>query len=177
MASGSALAPVFALLAYVVFAGASIVLTLVDIRIRRLPDAIVVPTFAAVLVLFLAAALTAGDPTPLLRALGGATIAFAGYLLVSLASRGGMGFGDVKLAAVVGLATAWTAWSAVIVATVSAFVLAGVLGLVLLALRRAGRDASVPFGPWMLVGAWIGILAGPAIWAWYGVLAGLPTSV
>jgi len=167
------LAPALVLVAYVGLAVASVVLVVIDLRSRRLPDMIVLPTFALLLVLFTAAALLTRDGGPVLRAVIGAAGLCACYLVVALLSRGGMGFGDVKLAALLGLATAWAGWPAFVVGAASGFLLGGVYGLVLLALRRARRDSAVPFGPWMLAGAWIGILAGGPVWSWYAALAGL----
>jgi len=172
--AGSGIAFWLVLVAYLGLAAASIALAVIDIRVRRLPDAIVLPAFAVLAVLLAAAALVSGDLGALLRALLGAVAMLVLYLLIHLATRGGMGFGDVKLAAVLGLATGWVGWDALIVAVVAAFVLGGAFGLTMLALRRAGRRSAVPFGPWMLAGAWVGILAGPAIWRWYAALAGLP---
>lgn len=162
------------LLAFAVLAAASAALAVIDVRTKRLPDRIVFPTFGVLLLLFTGAALVAHDLAPLWRALGGAAASVALYLVIALLSRGGMGLGDVKLAAVLGLAMAWMGWGALIVGTVSGFVLGGAFGLSALALRRVGRHTAVPFGPWMLLGAWIGILAGGAIWGWYAALVGLP---
>ena len=55
----------------------------------------------------------------------------------------------------------------------AAFLLGGLFGVALLLSRRASRRTAIPFGPWMLAGAWVGILAGPALGAWYlGLLHG-----
>jgi len=166
-------AQLLVVVAYLWLAVASIVLAAVDIAVRRLPDGIVVPTFVALAVLFAAAAALGGDPAAFLRALAGAAALLLIYLIISVLSRGGMGFGDVKLAAVLGLATGWIGWEALVVGTVVGFVLGGLFGLALVVLGRAGRGSAVPFGPWMLAGAWAGILAGPAVWGWYAGGAGL----
>lgn len=165
-------AQILQLLAYAVLAAASIVLAVIDIRTKRLPDQIVFPTFVVLLVLFAAAAAIAGDLSSILRAILGAAAMLLLYLAISLLSGGGMGFGDVKLAAVLGLATAWIGWDALVIGTIAAFVLGGLFAIVILVLRRAGRGSTVPFGPWMLVGAWVGIIAGPAVWHWYASIAG-----
>ena len=174
VAAAPGLAGVLVLVAYLGLAVASVVLAVIDIRVRRLPDAIVLPTLAGLALLLAAAALVAGEATALLRGLVGAVALFALYLVIALLSRGGMGFGDVKLAAVLGLATGWVGWDALVVGSLTAFVLGGLFGVVMLAARRLARGGAVPFGPWMLAGAWIGILSGPAIWAWYAGLAGMP---
>lgn len=176
MGTVSWLVPVLVAAAYVAFGAASVVLTIIDLRVRRLPDAIVLPTFAVVLILLTCVTIITGEFGSLIRALLGAASLLAFYLVISLVSRGGMGAGDVKLAAVIGLVTAWIGWPALIVATVGAFLLGGAFGLVLLASRRVGRRAAVPFGPWMLGSAWIGIFAGPLIWGWYASVIGIPVA-
>ena len=69
-----------------------------------------------------------------------------------------MGFGDVKLAGVVGGMTAYLSWGAFLTSAFGAFLLGAVVGLVLIAVGRAGRRTAVPFGPFMLVAAWASIL-------------------
>jgi leader peptidase (prepilin peptidase)/N-methyltransferase len=84
-----------------------------------------------------------------------------------------MGLGDVKLAGVLGIFLGWSGWDALIVGTFAAFVLGGLFGVVQLARRRATRKSGIPFGPWMLLGAWIGIFAGQGIAGGYLALVGL----
>jgi leader peptidase (prepilin peptidase)/N-methyltransferase len=74
-----------------------------------------------------------------------------------------MGFGDVKLAAVLGLYLGFLGWGNLLVGAFAAFVFGGVFGLVLMLIRRAGRKSTIPFGPWMILGAWIGVFAGAAL--------------
>ena len=82
-----------------------------------------------------------------------------------------MGGGDVKLAGVVGLYLGWIGWGTLAVGAFAAFLLGGLFGIVLLI--AAGRRTAIPFGPWMIAGAWLGILTGEAVGSWYlGLLAG-----
>lgn len=74
-----------------------------------------------------------------------------------------MGGGDVKLAGVLGIALGWVGWSALAVGAVAGFVFGGLYGMLLLATRRAGRRTAVAFGPWMLLGAWTGIVWGASL--------------
>jgi leader peptidase (prepilin peptidase) / N-methyltransferase len=139
--------------AFLVLAAAGVLLVLVDLRHRLLPDRVVVPTLVAGVVLLSVAALAEGTWPALLRALLGAAALFAAYLVLALVSPGGLGMGDVKLAAVLGLFLGWLGWGAVLVGAVAGFVVQAVFAVVLLALRRARRDSELPFGPAMLVGA------------------------
>lgn len=159
--------------AYAWFAAAGIALTAIDLETRRLPDAVVLPSLAAITILLAAAALVDGDLAPLLRAAIGAVALFAFYSALRLARPGGMGGGDVKLAAVVGLVLGWLGWGPLAVGAFAAFVVGGVIGITLLLGRRATRRTAIPFGPWMLVGAWIGILAGAPLATWYLRLIGV----
>ncbi len=88
---------------------------------------------------------------------------FALYWLLAIGYPGGMGFGDVKLAGVLGMLLGWVGWAALIVGGFSAFVLGGVVGVLLMLGRRATRKSRIPFGPFMIAGAWIGVFAGDAI--------------
>lgn len=134
-------------------------LLVIDARTHRLPDRIVLPTLAGLLLLALVDALATGDLAPSIRALLGMIVLGGFYALLRLLSRSGMGGGDVKLAAVIGLVLAWHGWTALAVGAASAFVLGALYSLGLMALRRADRTTRIAFGPWMIVGAVLGVLA------------------
>ncbi len=166
-AEGSDLSVVSVALAYLYLAAVSVALTLIDLDTRRLPDAIVLPSYVVLAVLFTAACLAGSSWDALVRAaLGGAAL-FAFYLLLRLVRPGGMGGGDVKLAGVLGAALGWVGWGALAVGAFAAFVLGGLFAVALMARGRAGRRSSIPFGPWMIAGAWLGIFAGEQLARWY----------
>ncbi len=163
----------WALPALLYLAAVSIALALIDLDTHRLPDAIVLPSYVVVLVLLALAAWNPGgdaDAGSWVRALLGGAALFAVYFLLLVVYPAGMGFGDVKLAGVLGLYLGWAGWASVVVGWFAAFLLGGLFAVGLLAARRAGRKSSVPFGPWMLAGAWIGLIAGDAVWDWYRAL-------
>lgn len=156
--------------AFLLLAAVSVVLAVIDIDVRRLPDAIVLPSWVAGLLLLALAGWNPGgeaDWSALLRAVIGSAVLFAVYFLLILVYPAGMGFGDVKLAAVLGLYLGWVGWSAVVVGWFAAFLVGGVFSIALMVLGRAGRKSTIPFGPWMLVGAWLGIVWGEAVGAAY----------
>lgn len=132
-------------------------LLVIDARTHRLPNRIVLPTLAALLALVLLEAVLTGETARLAGALLGMLILGGFYAVLRLASRQGMGGGDVKLAAVIGLLLGWHGWQALAVGAASAFVLAALYALVLMALRRADRSTRIAFGPWMIVGAALGV--------------------
>lgn len=146
--------------AYAWFALSSIVLTRIDRRTHRLPDRIVLPGYAAAIGCFGVAALLGGPSARFLSAMLGMAGMFGFYLVLRLVSRSGLGGGDVKLAGVVGLHLGWLGLTPLLVGAVAAFLLGGGYATVLLLRRRATRATRIPFGPFMLVGAWIGILLG-----------------
>ena len=161
------------LLAYWWFAGSSVALTLIDLDTKRLPDLIVLPSYAVGVSLLTLACLFGADWWALLRAGIGAAVLFGVYALLWLARPGAMGAGDVKLAGLVGLHLGWLGWAAVAVGAIAAFILGGLYGVGLLAARRAGRKTALAFGPWMIAGAWTGALAGTAIAQFYLGISGL----
>jgi len=151
------------LVAFLWLAGASVALAIIDLEHHRLPDAIVLPTYAVGAVLLGAAALLAGDPGALLRAGVGAASLFAFYLVLALVKPGAMGLGDVKLAGALGLYLGWLGWGELAVGAFAAFLLGGLVSVVLLATGRVQRGGGIPFGPWMLAGTWVGVLVGGTV--------------
>jgi leader peptidase (prepilin peptidase)/N-methyltransferase len=99
-----------------------------------------------------------------LMALGGAAVGFGTLLLLALLVKGGMGMGDVKLAAVIGLflGLKWVGMGLLL-----GFLTGGLLSALLLLFRLVSRKDHIPFGPWLAIGAAIAALYGPQIWAWY----------
>ncbi|MGO4534648.1 prepilin peptidase [Leifsonia sp. 2MCAF36] len=161
------------LAAYLFLAAVSIALALIDLDTHRLPDRIVLPAYVVGGGLLTVVAVLNADGWGLLRALIGAAAAFLFYLVLGLVKPGAMGFGDVKLAGLLGLYLGWVGWSALVIGIFGGFIVGGILALVLLAARRVSVGGGIPFGPSMLAGAWIGLVAGPAIWNGYLAFAGL----
>jgi leader peptidase (prepilin peptidase)/N-methyltransferase len=149
-----------ALLAFLVLGAVGVVLAVVDLATRRLPNALVLTAHGAGLVLLGLAAAVSGDAAPLLRAGTGMVVLFGFYLVLALANPAGLGFGDVKLAGALGLHLAWLGWDVLLVGTLAGFLLVAVVALVLLATRRASRSSELPFGPFMLAGALLAVIAG-----------------
>jgi leader peptidase (prepilin peptidase)/N-methyltransferase len=107
------------------------------------------------------------------RALLGGVALFAFYLVLALVYPAGMGLGDVKLAGVLGMALAWLGWGVWLVGAFLGFLLGAVVGLGLMAVRRAGRRTAIPFGPFMVAGTLLAIVWGQDIADWYvGLLGG-----
>ena len=101
------------------------------------------------------------EPGRFLRALlAGAALASC-YLVLALIRPGDLGLGDVKLAGPLGMALGWLGWQSVLLATVLSFVLCGLVGAVLLALRRASTGTALPLGPFMVYATFVALLVTP----------------
>lgn len=161
-------AAAFALLATcLVLASVSVSLTLIDLDTLRLPNAIVYPSIVVVAALLAVTALLASDLSALIRALIGGLALSAFYGLLWFFWEGGMGLGDVKLAALLGMSLGWFGWGSLVVGAFAAFLCGGVFGVALLLTGKVERRSRVPFGPWMMLGAWIGLFWGETIANWY----------
>lgn len=145
----------------------TLTLTSIDWDLHRLPNQIVLPGYA-----LSAAALAlacASDPTSLVRAVAGALVLSVGYGIVMLIWPPGMGFGDVKLAVIVGAYLAALSWPALAVGTMAAFAFGAAGALATLATPRGaeGRRTGIAFGPAMLAGVWVALLYSDDLWAAY----------
>jgi leader peptidase (prepilin peptidase)/N-methyltransferase len=164
---------VLELVAFLYLASISVLLTLIDLDTHTLPNWIVLPSYFIGVLLLGAAAAAKGDPDSILRAaIGGASLALL-YFVLAVAYPGGMGFGDVKLAGVLGLFLGYLGGGVLITGAFAGFVLGGLFGILLMLLRRANRKSGIPFGPWMLLGTWVGVLLGTPISHGYLSLFGL----
>lgn len=139
--------------AFLLLTGVGILLAIVDLRHRLLPNRVLLPAFAGAALLLAAAAAAEGHWPALLRAGLGAVILFAVFLVLALIAPGGLGMGDVKLAALLGLYLGWLGWPAVALGAAAGFVVQAAVALVLLGTRRIGLRGELPFGPAMILGA------------------------
>ena len=168
-----AITDVLVLVAFLFLAAVSIVLALIDLDTHRLPNAIVLPSYVVGVVLLASAGILGADYAALLRAGIGMAALWVAYLLMALAYPGGMGRGDVKLAGVLGLFLGYLGWGPLAVGAFAAFLLGGLFAVGLVMARRANRKSGIPFGPWMLAGAWVGVFFGATIWSGYLTLLGV----
>lgn len=156
-----------ALPAYLYFAAIGVALTVIDLQVRRLPNAIVLPSYPVLAVLLAASAAVEGDWWAFLRALLGGAVLFAFFFALAFFYPAGMGFGDVKLAGIVGGVLAYLSWSALVIGAFVGFLIGAVAGLTLMAIKRAGRKTAIPFGPSMITGALVAIFAAAQIAQFY----------
>jgi leader peptidase (prepilin peptidase) / N-methyltransferase len=146
--------------AWLLLAVAGAVLGYIDARTRFLPSIIIWPTYGVVGVALLAAALATGEWGSLRRAVIAGAIGFGVFYVLWFAFPRGVGFGDVRLSGLLGLALGWLGWGQFVSGLYGGFFLGAVVGIVLIAARVMTRKQMVPFGPFMLVGALAGVLLG-----------------
>jgi leader peptidase (prepilin peptidase)/N-methyltransferase len=115
-----------------------VALALIDIDVKRLPNVIVLPSYPVALVMLGAAALVDNRWDDLLRAVLGMVALYALYFLLALVYPAGMGFGDVKLAGVLGLYLGWLGWAEVVTGGFLGFLFGGVVGGAVMLARRGG---------------------------------------
>ncbi len=177
LGAGNALAFWLVLAACAYFAVMAVRLTVIDVRHHLLPNRIVFPSYGVAGGLLLGAAASlvlsgvqGATPdggaglfgVPGLRILAGGAVLWLFYFLLRAAYPPGMGFGDVKLAGVLGMYLGFLGWPHVFAGTFAAFLFGGLWSLGLLAVRRGSLKSSIPFGPFMLAGTAAAMVLLPA---------------
>ena len=157
---GATFADSWALPALLYLAAAGIALAMIDLDTRRLPDVIVLSSCVVVLALLVAASAADGAWDALVRAIVGGVGSYVLFRGIRLAWPGGMGGGDVKLAALLGLMTGWLGWGVLAIGLFGGFLLGATVGVALMAGGRAGRKTAIPFGPFLIAGAFVAVFAG-----------------
>ena len=155
------------------FAWTLLVLGVIDAETRRIPNRLTYPLTPALLVLVAGGALLENNPGGALGALIAGLAVGGCLLLLALGVRGGMGMGDVKLGAFIGVGLGVLGAGAVIVGVLAGFFLGGIVGLVLLVTRVRSRKDMIPFGPYLAAGAVVGLLWGNRLADAYTSLWGL----
>jgi leader peptidase (prepilin peptidase) / N-methyltransferase len=158
--------------AYLYLAAVAIALAAIDLDVMRLPDKIVLPSYGAALLLLAPATIAQQSWHAAARGLIAAAVLWIAFELISLF---GMGRGDVKLAPLLGLYLGWLGWSTVAIGMFAGFLLGGVFGVALIATRLATRKTRIPFGPYLLAGAFLAVFAAAPIAHWYSNLL-VPTA-
>jgi leader peptidase (prepilin peptidase) / N-methyltransferase len=155
-----------ALLVWVYLVPVGVALAVVDWRTRLLPTRVIAPSYAVVVALTLVAAAVSGDWDSAIRAAWGWLVAGGTFFVLWFVYPRGMGYGDVRLSGILGIALGYLGWAELLTGVYAGFLIGGVSGLLLSLLRIVDRKAY-PFGPFMLLGALVGVLAGPYVAAWY----------
>ncbi|MCX5384947.1 A24 family peptidase; A24 family peptidase; prepilin peptidase [Streptomyces sp. NBC_00083] len=150
------------LVVWLLLAPLTVLLCLVDLAVRRLPDALTFALAGAAAALLGLAALAPHHAGSWSTALLGGLALGGGYGVLFLINPAGLGFGDVKLALGLGVMLGWYGWPCLFSGALLGLVLGALYGLGLLLLRRADRKAAFPLGPFLIAGAFGGLLLGAA---------------
>jgi len=148
------------LAAFAVFGTGLVAVSAVDLEHYRIPNRILYPTLFSTAALLVVASAVDDRWGSLARAAIAGAIAFAGFFVVHLIVPHGMGFGDVRLAGLIGMGTGWLGLGHAFVAFMAAFLLGAAIGIVVMKVTGGGRKTKVPFGPFLAAGAVIAVLWG-----------------
>jgi leader peptidase (prepilin peptidase)/N-methyltransferase len=152
------------------FAAMGISLSVIDLDVGRLPNAIVYPSYPVLAILLTAAAFVDSNPAALLRAAVGAAVLFLLYFALAYLYPAGMGFGDVKLAGIIGGMLAFVSYPVLLVGAFAAFLFGSIFGAVKVANKRASGRSAIAFGPFMIAGALASLFVGSAVTDTYSTL-------
>jgi leader peptidase (prepilin peptidase)/N-methyltransferase len=135
-------------------------LSVIDLDLFLLPRRFVWPLTGVVLALLGVAAIADGDFTSLKRAFVAGLASFGAFLVLNLINPRGMGFGDVRLSAVIGLDLGWLGAAQAMLGLFAGFVFGAVIGIALIVFKKKARNEAVPFGPFMALGAFFVLVGG-----------------
>ena len=152
------------------FAAMGVCLSVIDLDVGRLPNAIVYPSYPVLAVLLAIAAFEQDDPAALLRAAVGAVALFLLYFAFAFLYPAGMGFGDVKLAGIIGGVLGFVSYPVLLVGALAAFLLGSIVGIVKIVRGRASGRSALAFGPFMIAGALLSLFIGSAITEFYSTV-------
>ena len=156
--------------AFCVMVAGLVAVTAVDLDCRRIPTPILVATAALGAPVLVVAAVVRDEPWPLVRAGLGAVGAFTALFVIHVVQPRGMGFGDVRLAFVLGLFLGWLGPAHPALGLFLGFLLGSVVGIALVTLGSAGRRTRIPFGPFLAAGALAATLWGDGLLHAYAAL-------
>ena len=147
---------------YAGFAAVLVVLAAIDLDVHRLPDGIQLPAYPALGVILALASWHTGRWDSLVPAAIAAVLAFGSFLVLALIGSG-MGYGDVKLAGLLGPLLGWVAWPLALYGLAAGIVIGGLVGAALLVTRRAARTTEFAYGPSLIAGALLTLAAAPLL--------------
>lgn len=153
--------------AHLLFAALSVVLTITDLDHKLIPNAVLYPGGTIALVLLAGGAVADGEAERLPRSLAAGALYFSVLFGVALIARGGFGFGDVKLAALLGPFVAYIEFDVFLLAVFFTGVYGALPALGLILFRRARWRDELPYGPAMILGAWTAMLGGAPLVGWF----------
>jgi leader peptidase (prepilin peptidase)/N-methyltransferase len=151
--------PTAALAAFAYLGAVGTVVSLVDLRTRRLPNRVVLPSYPVTLALLVVASEVQGRWWPLGRAVIAAAVVAGFYLALGLAFPHGLGLGDAKLGGLLALGLGWWGWTVLTTGVLAGWCLAALVLVARYGTRPATRGQPIALGPWLCLGALAAIAA------------------
>lgn len=156
-----------ALTAWAYLTGVCLILGYVDSRTRLLPTQLIAPSYAVVVVLLVAAGVADSSGRAIWGAFAGWVVMGGFYVFMWRIGPRGLGYGDVRLAGLLALCLGFQGWGQLVTGLYAGFLLGGLSSLLLVMTRRATLKTAIPFGPFMMLGALVGLAWGHALSGWY----------
>ena len=152
--------PDIVLSVYCVLGLSLVAISAIDLEHFIIPNRIIYPTLALMVPLLVVSAAVDHQWNALAHAAISGAVAFVIFLVIHLVVPHGMGFGDVRLAGVLGLATGWLGFTHAFVGFLAGFILGAAIGIVIIAVTGGGRKTKIPFGPFLAAGAVVTVVWG-----------------
>ena len=146
--------------AHLVFIAVTTVLVVTDLDAKLLPNRVLYPGTIVITVLLAAGAVAEDSLTSFWNGLIAGAVYFGILFLIGVLNPRGMGFGDVKMAFVIGLVLGFWDWRVLAQALIFTGLIGGIPALFLLAFKKVSKDYEIPYGPAMILGAWIALFLG-----------------
>ena len=156
--------------AYLYLVTVGVALTMIDFDLRQLPDSIILPSYIVTVVLLLPAGAESGNWYAGVRSLSGMAAMLTLYFALALAYPNGLGFGDVKLAGLVGLYLGWLSWNALFIAAAGSLVIACMGASAVAMTRRASSVVAIRVTPCLVSAAVLSLFVTSPISNWYASL-------
>ncbi|MDT4922217.1 MAG: leader peptidase (prepilin peptidase) / N-methyltransferase, partial [Pseudonocardiales bacterium] len=156
--------------AYLYLVTVGVALTMMDFDLRRLPDSIILPSYVVTVMLLMPAGAASGNWYSGVRALTGMVALLALYFALALAYPNGLGFGDVKLAGLVGLYLGWLSWNALFITAAGSLLIACVGGSAAAVSKHSGTAVAVRITPCLVSAAVLALFVTAPISNWYASL-------
>lgn len=153
--------------AYLYLAGITVALAMIDLDVFRLPDAIVLPSYPVALLLLTLPVALERDWVTMVRVPLAGCLLYSLLFLTRLAYPKGMGGGDVKLVGILGMYLGYLGWGPVIVGFFASLLLGTLISVPVMLRSGKGGKTRIPFGPFLLGGAYVGLAVGVPAWQWY----------
>lgn len=156
--------------AYLYLVMVGVALTMIDFDLRKLPDSIILPSYVVSVVLLMPAGAASANWYAGVRSLSGMAAMLMLYFALALAYPNGLGFGDVKLAGLVGLYLGWLSWNALFITAVGSLVIACAGASAVVVTRRASSVVAIRVTPCLVSAAVLSLFLTSPISNWYASL-------